>query len=163
MLLNPTRVLVRSLFRDRYFALTNISGLAIAFMCCTSLVVYLKSELSYDQHHLNHERIYRLIAPLPFQENEAPRATAPQALGPLFAQNFQEVENFVRFRNLEPGYPISYESTSYFWDALMYADASVFDIFTHQILAGSPDTALTEPNSIAVSRPTLKLITIWNR
>jgi putative ABC transport system permease protein len=150
--LSLIKSLLRSLFRDRTFALTNIVGLAVAFMCCTGLAFYLKDELGYDKYHLNHERIYRLIAPLPFKGNETPRATAPQALGPLFAQDFAEVENFVRFRELTPGYPVSYENTTFFWDTLMYADPGVFDMFTHQILAGSPENALTEPDTIAISQ-----------
>lgn len=152
MNLSSTPILLRSMFRDRYFALTNIAGLAIAFMCCTALAVYLKNELTYDQHHLNHERLYRLVAPLPFAGNERPRAAVPQALGPLFARDYPQVQNFARFRNLQLSYPVRLGDSTRVWDTLMYADSSALDMFTHRILAGDPANALDEPNSIAVSK-----------
>jgi putative ABC transport system permease protein len=39
-----------------------------------------------------------------------------------------------------------------YWSTAHAVDDNVFDVFTHEILAGDPETALLDPNSVAVSQ-----------
>ena len=55
------KVTLRTLYRDKLYAAINLAGLSLAIACCLILGLYLRSELTYDRHHVNHERIYRLV------------------------------------------------------------------------------------------------------
>ena len=50
MLGNALKLTLRSLYRDKRYALINLAGLAIAIACCLVLALYLRSELTYDRH-----------------------------------------------------------------------------------------------------------------
>ena len=54
-------VLFRNLRRERLYAAINIAGLALGIACCLILGLFLKSELTYDQHFKGHENIYRAV------------------------------------------------------------------------------------------------------
>ena len=50
----------RSLYREKLYAAINIAGLGLAIACSIVLALYLESELTYDQHNVRHEQIYRV-------------------------------------------------------------------------------------------------------
>ena len=54
------KIALRTLARDKGYALINVAGLAIAIACCLILGVYLRSELTYDHSHENYKRIFRV-------------------------------------------------------------------------------------------------------
>ena len=60
MFMSSIRILLRSLKRDRAYAWVNLVGLVAGISCFLILSLYLRSELSYDQHFDNHDRLYRL-------------------------------------------------------------------------------------------------------
>lgn len=62
MLASTLKLILRNLYRDRLYALINIAGLAIGFCCFLVIFLYLRSELTVDQHFDRHERIYRLTS-----------------------------------------------------------------------------------------------------
>jgi putative ABC transport system permease protein len=55
-------IALRTLLRERLYVAINISSLALGIAVFLLLALYLRSELTYDRHHVNHERIYRLNA-----------------------------------------------------------------------------------------------------
>ena len=61
MFKNYILIALRRLTREKTYAAINIVGLALGIACCLILGLYLRSELTYDQHYRNHERIYRLV------------------------------------------------------------------------------------------------------
>ena len=142
---------LRRLARDRLFVLINITGLALAFSCSLILSLYVADELSYDKHHQNHDRLYRFINLLNNNGFIEDFSRVPPPMGPLLKRDFGEVEDYVRLRGLGDDYLMRYEDTSHYWNDMYFADNSVFSLFTHNIIAGDPATALLEPLSIAVS------------
>lgn len=137
------KITLRTLYREKLYTLINLSGLAVGISCCLILGLYLRSELTYDQHHLNHKNIYRVA--------QGDGAITSPALGPLLAQDFPEIKAFVRFRGARQSTLISQGDQAYYWDRTYTTDNSVFDIFTHDVLYGDPGTALVEPATAAVS------------
>jgi len=55
------KIALRTLARDKTYALINVAGLAIAIACCLVLGTYLRIELSYDRSHENYQRIFRIV------------------------------------------------------------------------------------------------------
>ncbi len=143
------KITLRNLYRDKMYALINISGLSIAIACCLILGLYLRSEFTFDRHNLNYRQIFRIINTGPFGK----RPLVYSALGPILAKDYPEINNFVRFSNVstEREILIRCGDKAQRWDGVLYADNSVFDIFTHTIIHGDPKTALVDPTSVAVS------------
>src|SRR5688500_452282 len=60
MLANYIRTALRTLLRQKTYALTTLFGLAVGMASCLLIMVFVMDELSYDQYHSKKERIYRL-------------------------------------------------------------------------------------------------------
>jgi putative ABC transport system permease protein len=74
-------------------------------------------------------------------------------LGEMLTEQYPEIEAYTRFRpsQEENGLMIRHGEDKYYWNDVYFADDNVFEIFTHEILYGDPDTALVDPASVAVS------------
>jgi len=148
------KIALRNLHRERLYALINIAGLALAFACCIVLGLYLRSELGYDRHHENHERIFRLA-------NEYVLAASPQSLAvtspviaPMMAATYPEIGAYVRFIRAagQGDILIRHEEDAAYWDHVYAVDANVFEVFTHSPVFGDAATAFADRSSaIAVS------------
>ena len=55
------KITLRNLYREKLYALLNIFGLSLAIACCLILGLYLKSELTYDQHFKKYKQIFRVV------------------------------------------------------------------------------------------------------
>jgi len=51
----------RIFYREKSYALINLSGLTLAVVCCLVLGLYLRSELTYEHHNEKHGQIYRVV------------------------------------------------------------------------------------------------------
>ncbi len=145
------KVTLRTLYRDKLYAAINLAGLSLAIACCLILGLYLRSELTYDRHHVNHERIYRLVNEFYIGERIDRFAHTSAVIGEMLQEQYPVIQDYVRFRNLGQ-FVIRVEDQSYVWQDTYLADDNVFDVFTHEIIAGDPKTALVEPSTAAVSR-----------
>lgn len=154
---NYLLVLLRTLQREKVYAAINIAGLSLGVACCLLLGLFLWSELTYDRHFANHERIYRI-------ENEFDIAGAhdrfsitSRALGPMLIADNPIIKAFVRFQSNgsgignSGGVAIHHGTDTFYWDNSYYVDDNVFDVFSHKIIAGDPKTALKDPSSVAIS------------
>jgi putative ABC transport system permease protein len=146
---------LRLLAREKLYAALNVSGLALGLACCLILGLFLWSELTYDRHHVNHERIFRLVSSIKFGDGRTSNlAISSSAMGPMLAEEYPEYfKSFVRFRAVSRPTPelLRVDDRKAYWDDIYLADDNVFDVFTHQIVYGDPKTALRDPDSIAIS------------
>lgn len=150
MLKHYILVLFRNLRREKGYALINVLGLALAIACCLVLTLYIRSELTYDQHNADHERIYRVVNEFDTNGQSLRAAASSPALGPLFQKSYPQTGEFVRFSSVARGVFRSDDAELY-WEDVLFADENVFDVFTHQPVYGNLEGALEDPSSIALS------------
>ena len=146
-------IALRKLRREKLYVSINIFSLALGIASFLILALYLRSELTYDQHHVNHERIYRLNAHFKQESGtEANFAASQNGIGPLMVRDYPQLGKQVRFRFSSQSV-LTYEDNRKSWDEHIFlADPTVFEIFTHKILYGDSKTAFDDPYSIAISR-----------
>ncbi|MEM7297812.1 MAG: FtsX-like permease family protein [Bacteroidota bacterium] len=60
MLKNYFITAIRFIKREKVFALMNVSGLALGIACALVIYKILDHEFSFDKHHTNYDRIYRV-------------------------------------------------------------------------------------------------------
>ena len=151
MLKSYITIALRKLSRERTYVLINILSLALGIASFIILALYLRSELTYDLHHVNHDRIYRLVAR--FERAGQPGdnfAVSQHGIGPLFVKDFPQVGQYVRFRPSTQNL-LQYENNKKQWERIYLADPNVFDVFTHKAIYGDPKTAFNDPYSVAIS------------
>ncbi len=146
------KIALRTLARDKTYALINIAGLAIAIACCLILGLYLRIELSYDQSHESYQRIFRIVGEFEINGKRDALARTSAVLGPMLKEENADVQDYVRFLGGGGGRNfLTHGADGYYWRDTYVADTNVFQVFTHKILYGDPKTALDSPTSIAIS------------
>lgn len=143
----------RSSWRDRAYAAINLIGLAIGFACCLLLGLFLRGEVTYDQHFDQYSRIYRIAGEFSSARSSMLGVSVPRAMAPILADDYPQIEAYVRFTDasLQDGLRLRSGDRVLNWRRTFFADASVFKVFSHQVLAGDPATALQAESSVAIS------------
>jgi len=145
-------IIIRNALREKTYTVINILGLALSIGACLILASYLYTELSYDQHNVLHERVYRVTSQVENQGSVERFAESSFALGPLLKRDYPEIQEYVRFRALPTSPTVfRYGDTVHYQDDVFFADEKVFEVFTHSIMEGDPVTALSSPDAIAIS------------
>ncbi len=140
----------RTFVREKAYALINIVGLALAIASGIVLSVYIRSELTYDQHHVNNARIFRVVNEFTSSGKTDRFAASSMALGPLVLRQFPDLGTYVRFR--PTGRTVfRVGDTEIYWEDVLMADVNVFDVFTHRAIFGDLAAALQDPSAIAIS------------
>ena len=154
MLRNFLKTAVRNLVKQRFYTIINISGLAIGVACCLLIVLFVQDELSYDKYHSKSDRIYRVIADIKLGGDEMQGPIMPAPLAKTLVADFPEVETAMRFRFTGSRLIKRKEKdlNNIQEKDILYADQELFEVFDIEILEGDKSTALTDPNTIVISR-----------
>lgn len=142
---------LRVLWKNRLFSFLNIFGLTLGLSAVIWLVLFLQNELTYDQHHPNHDRVYRVSHLFQAPGVEFNTAYTASELNPMLKEEFPEVESYARFRSLEVP-EIEFNQQVFRQDQMYMSEQGAFDIFGINLLVGNPANALSEPNSIIISK-----------
>ncbi len=143
-------VAMRRLTKERVYVAINVLSLALGIGSFLILALYLRSELTFDQHFDDHESIYRLSTHFSSDSGPGDFAVSQEGIGPLFTGDYPQIGEFVRFRFASQSI-LTYEDRRFEWDDIYLVDENVFEVFSHDILAGDVATAFDNPNSIALS------------
>jgi len=84
-----------------------------------------------------------------------PQMTPP--VGPDLVAEYPEVINSTRFTTFRDGY-FSLDDRSYQVDHILYADSSMFSMFSFELVAGDPEKVLSEPYSLVLGEETARII-----
>lgn len=141
----------RNLIRDKYYSAINILGLAVGLTVAIFILLYVFDEITYDQDHFLHERIYRLESDFTINNKNDRFAVTQVPLGPTLKDEYPEIEEFTRCLNIGTQY-FRYGDKEFTEDSIFFADSTFFRIFTHKFLYGDPEHALSRPNTIVVTK-----------
>ncbi len=144
-------VAIRNIGKNKVFTLINISGLAIGLASSILIILFIVKELSYDRFHEHSGRIYRLYIDGKIGEQTFRGAWTSPVMAPAFAREIPEIEEFVRFDVFNQQL-IWNDDRKFIEDHFMFADSTIFDIFSIRFVRGDPSTALTAPRSVVITR-----------
>ena len=146
-----SKTIFRNFTHNKLYTAINIIGLAIGLSCFTFILLFIQDELSYDKHNANYKNIYRLEADITISDRQQKVAKTSFAIGPTFYKEFPEVEDFVRFRSVDNSF-LRYGDKKFYENELYYTDSSIFNLFNHPFIYGSPENALNHKNSIVLTQ-----------
>ena len=150
MLRNYIKTAFRNLWKSKGFSAINIIGLAIGLATCLLILIFVMDELGYDRYNEKADRIYRVDGDIKFGGNHFILAVAPAPAGPAFLRDYPEVEKECRFR-MQGGRLVKKGNQNIQEDAVIFADSTVFDVFTLPMLYGNPHTALLEAHTVVIT------------
>ena len=61
MFKNHIKLAWRNLIKNKAYLAINLTGLAVAMTCFLLLALFVQFEMSFDKHHQNSERIFRIV------------------------------------------------------------------------------------------------------
>ena len=139
---------IRTLLKNRGLTAINILGLAIGMASVILIGLYIQYEFSYDRHHANATRIYRVFRTVSMENTTLVSPRASGALAPALKRDFPEVQEAIRTQQLT-----SWVKTDdrFFQQDVCVADREIFNVFTIPFVIGDPGTALTQPGSIVLT------------
>ncbi len=149
MIKNYFKIAYRSLVKNKGFTAINILGLALGLAACLLIIFYVVDELSYDRYNVNADRIYRVDEDLKLGNNKVQYAVAMPPLAKTLINDFPQVENAVRLKkaaiSVKKGDEYLAENN------VVFADPSVFDVFTLPLIYGNKASLLKDPNTVVIS------------
>ncbi|MEP7231539.1 MAG: ABC transporter permease [Ginsengibacter sp.] len=155
MFKNYFKIAWRNLRKNKTFSIINIAGLSIGVSCFLLITLYVLDELSYDKYNVHAREIYRIDNHVKFGDFSYDGAEAPAILGPTLKKDYSQVEKYVRFKNYG-SFVIKKGSENLKEDKAVYADSTLFDVFTLPMIEGDAKTALREPHSLVINESAAK-------
>jgi len=152
---NYLKIALRNIRKHKGYSFINISGLAMGMACFLLILLYVQNELSYDNYNQNADRIYRVAFSLQLGNNGFESAAVAAPVAEAFVRDFPEVAEAVR---LHPAgnFIVKHDKNSFVERKVVFADSSLFNVFSIQLLKGNPQTVLSLPNTLILSRMTAK-------
>jgi putative ABC transport system permease protein len=150
MFKNLIKTAVRHILKHFGYSILNILGLTIGISSALFLIIYVSDEVSYDRYHEKADRIYRVSSKITETDDQFTWIVAQIPFGPQVAQDYPEVQSFVRFFNM-PRAVYKYEDKEFNEENFYYADSTLFDIFTYKVIKGDARRAILEPNKIVLT------------
>jgi putative ABC transport system permease protein len=130
---------LRFLLKNKTFSFINIFGLALGTLSCTYILIYVKDQYSYDKHHADVNRIYRLDKKLKTPDGNYNLAISGGSNGPALKRDYAEVEQFTRvvpFIGIDK-HLLKYKDKSIYETNPFYVDSTFFDVFTYHFVEGN--------------------------
>jgi len=158
MIKNYFKTAWRNLVRNISYAAINIVGLAIGIAACLLIFLIVRFETSFDNFHTERDQTYRVITAshgpegvnfdggVPFPTSAGLRLDFPQLK--QVAAIFQDDGSHFTIGDDNQGRTakIFKEDDTYF------AEPQFFNVFDFKWLSGDKKNALTEPNTIVLTR-----------
>ena len=153
MFKNYFKIAWRNLLKRKTYAFINIFGLALGAAICLLIVLFIKSEKSFDTWRENSDNVYRMVLKRQYPGRATSYAIIPQSFSKTVKDELPEVEETVRIFNFfnNGTFQLKYGDKKYEETKVFFVDPSFFKIFTSEFLYGSPEESLTKPNSAVVT------------
>jgi len=165
MIKNLLLTALRSLKKNKFFSLLNITGLAIGMAVFLLIAQYVRFEKSYENFVSDKENIYRVKLEV-FDKNELIMATAENypGVGPALQTELPEVVSYARLYNM--GYknnvvitnenakpdPIAFRQRRF-----LYADSTFLPMMGYEMAQGNAKDALAQPFTAVISEKYAKM------
>jgi predicted permease len=154
MIRNYLKTAIRSLRRNKGFAFTNITGLAIGMAAAILILLWVQNEWSTDRFYKNEDRIYLMYnRDKDGQGNKWAWPNTPKILAATLKNNYPEVEDVVRYNNVTF---LLTHGDKHLNVQGAFADSGFLDVFDFPLKEGSVQNALSGSYSIVLTEKLAK-------
>ncbi|MEM8523126.1 MAG: ABC transporter permease [Bacteroidota bacterium] len=140
----------RFLYRQKFFTLINLAGLATAMATALLIFFWVQDEFSIDKFHEKDDRLYQVMSLQTYESGNAVSNGTPGLLGATLKEDFPDIQ-YSTTTTWIWSVLLSHENTSLREEGY-HAGKDFFHIFSYPLLMGDPNTVLNDPTSICISR-----------
>jgi putative ABC transport system permease protein len=154
MIKNFFKIAYRNLLRSKGFSIINITGLAVGMAAAILILLWIQSEVSYDNFHENKDRIYQ-VWNRKMQEDEiktSNRVSEPTARAA--EKDIPEIERAVKVK--WRGDLLFAAGDKKIMKGAAIVDTGFLKMFTFPMVKGNAATALNDMHSIVLTEKTAK-------
>lgn len=157
MLKNYLKIAWRSIKGGKLFAFIKIGGFAMGIAGCLLIALFIKNELSYDDHYQNKNRIYRVVMQGIMNGEQLKSVHFQRLFAETLQSTYPEIEKAGKINTSElfgagrRALRVKGTTQNNFDEGFIYADQQVFEILELDLLEGSPENVLTNPGSIVMT------------
>jgi putative ABC transport system permease protein len=148
---NYLNIAIRNLFKNKWYSILNISGLAVGIACCILIFAWAEYHVGVDKFHENIESIYLVRTLQDYGQYKSYGDGTPPALGPAVLEEYPEVVNMARINNGTKYLLLTHEEQKH-KEHFFFSDASLFEIFSFPLIEGTFKQGFNDPNTIILSR-----------
>jgi putative ABC transport system permease protein len=141
----------RNLKNNKVFSFINIFGLSVGLTCCMLISAFLYQELTYDTYPAQANQIYRVALHSNGNNTAADFPSVDVAVGLGIKNAFPEVLATTRLTQRGPVF-VKYNYKNFKENQIVLIDSNFFQMFSIPLVEGDIKTALTEPNTIVVTK-----------
>jgi ABC-type antimicrobial peptide transport system permease subunit len=126
--------------------------LSFGFTCAILALLYINNIVGFNKFHGNYSRLYSVEAMVTyFNGDRFPKEFLSASLPELLKKQAPEIEEVTRITDRNCSF-VHEEKT--FSGRAIYADRSLFHVFTFPLEQGNRSSVLNDPNSVVISEPT---------
>lgn len=153
MIKNYLKISFRYLLRHKEYTLINILGLAVSITCCLLIMMFVRSELSYDTFQLKADRLYRVWQREKADNNTFDNTVTPLAMAGAIKSTYAETEAASRVLAINPIVKIGQSS---FTENVNVVDPTFFQMFDFGLVKGNVSNPFSLDNNIVLTAATAK-------
>ncbi len=156
MFRNYLKIAVRNLWKNRTYALINVTGLALGMGGALLIFALVRYHFAIDTHHRNYDRTYRIVTKFIRPEGDAHTPGVPYPFGKAVLTDHPGIEALAMIDQWdEPmvSVPVANGPDQKFKDTDKpgaFVEPSYFRIFDYDWLAGGP-AEMNQPNTVVIS------------
>lgn len=151
MIQGHLKLALRHLQRDKGYAAIHLIGLAVGMASALLIALYVRHELRHDDYHEKGDRIYRVLTRFKMGDQMLHGPQTSGVLASALEQTYPDVEAAT---SIYPRGPSEVVAGNQRYDGIdgLYTDSGLFQVFSFDLMAGDPTTALSEPNSVVLTQ-----------
>ncbi len=151
MIKNYFKIAFRNLKKNKGFTAINIVGLAIGMAAAILIMLWVSSQLNFDNTYPKSDLIYSVGSMEQSDKGPDVWFSTPKPLYEVVKNDISEVKQSSRFNNTG-GFLFTYDDKKIIAKKGAFVDSAFLQIFELPLLKGNPKTALVEPTDIVLTK-----------
>ncbi|MBN2612553.1 MAG: ABC transporter permease [Bacteroidales bacterium] len=153
MIRNYFKIALRNIKRYPAHSILNIIGMAIGMACAILLLLWARSEASYDRFHKNADNLFRVTSTDIYGGKIRHQATTPFPLAAALKEEYPEIIRSTRYHNFSNTF---IKDENNITGKLALVDKDFFMMFDIEFVRGNKNSALTGPNDAVITEEMAK-------
>lgn len=152
---NYIKIAWRNFTKHSVYSFINLSGLTIGMTCFILIALFVQYEVSFDSHHEKANNIYRVLNQQFGNEFKGTDifAVTPVPLGTAIVNDFPEA---IEKTLIESRWALMSKDDLVFNEEGIFAEKSIFDVFTIDLISGQGKEALGNPDNVILTESLAK-------
>ena len=151
MIKNYFKIAFRNLKKNKGFTAINIVGLAIGMAAAMLIMLWVSSQLNFDNTYPKSNLIYSVGSMEQSDKGPDVWFSTPKPLYEVVKNDISEVKQSSRLNNTG-GFLFTYDDKKIIAKKGAFVDSAFLQIFELPLLKGNPKTALVEPTDIVLTK-----------